>query len=100
MSRTRSASVVIVDVTLGGSIGTALAVLLAGFSERTQPWRLEVSYFHKPSADEPTLTEMFSASLPDVVLLVLHRDLHERHGELLKVLKVKLAVPIVVAVSD
>jgi len=99
MSPTRSASIVIIDLTLAGSIGTALARLLAESSESAHSL-LEVSHFHHPVAKESTLRETLAGRTPDIVLLIVHSDLHQRCGDLLNLLKVKLGVPIVVALSD
>src|SRR5262249_33884201 len=87
------------DLTLTGSIGTALARLLAESSEGTHS-RLEISHCHHPSAKESTLREILASRIPDIVLLILHSHLHEHCGDLLNLLKVKLGVPIVVALSD
>ena len=99
MSPTRSASIVIIDLTLTGSIGTQVARLLAESSEATHSL-LEVSHFHHSGAKESTLRESLAGRTPDIVLLIVHSELHQRCGDLLNLLKVKLGVPIVVALSD
>src|SRR5215471_19131256 len=99
MSPTRSASIVIIDLTLTGSIGTQVARLLAESSEATHSL-LEVSHFHHPAAKESALRESLAGRTPDLVLLIVHSELHQRWGDLLNLLKVKLGVPIVVALSD
>jgi len=99
VSPTRSAIIVIIDLTLSGSIGTALARLLAESSESAHSL-LEVSHFHHPVAKESTLRESIAGRTPDIVLLIVHSELHQRCGDLLNLLKVKLGVPIVVVLSD
>src|SRR5215510_9100224 len=96
----RSAMIVILDLSPTGSIGASLAKILAGSSENINEWRLEVSHVHQPSLDETRLLEVLSTSTPDIVLLILTRELHPHCGEILNLLKTRLGFSTVVAVSE
>ena len=95
----RSARIVVLDLSATGLIGGSLRNLLSS-SDRNDEWRMETSLIHQPSLDETSLSENLTASIPDLLLLILPRELQSRCSSILTLLKANLGIATVVLASE